>query len=222
MSDESCNDFRTCRKCGEQKPRTEEFWYRTGDGFRRGRCKECLRARGRERAAARRKRLGVKPIRRVVGHTYPSGIAVLARVGKARWFECRCHCGKIFECTNPSLRKSCGCVKLKDGADLRNLYRSYRAGAVSRGLDFSITLEEFAAISGQNCAYCNSPPRTRKYRIRLITFNGVDRLDSSSGYTSGNVVPCCKRCNIAKLDSTVAEFAEWIDAVAKHRPNWRL
>jgi hypothetical protein len=140
---------------------------------------------------------------------------------KTVWrYECRCWCGKVFACSNPNKRRSCGCQKNRDDADLRVIYSSYRYRAGRKGLDFSITLEEFAAISGQNCTYCNSPPRTRKYTKWLITLNGVDRVDSSKGYTSGNVVPCCTTCNLAKLDKTTAEFAEWIDMVAKHRPNW--
>jgi len=35
-------------------------------------------------------------------------------------------------------------------------------------------------------------------------------VDSARGYAVGNVVPCCRRCNTAKLDSTVKEFKLWI------------
>lgn len=36
--------------------------------------------------------------------------------------------------------------------------------------------------------------------------NGIDRVDSSKGYTKENCIPCCRPCNVAKLDRTQEEF----------------
>jgi hypothetical protein len=35
-------------------------------------------------------------------------------------------------------------------------------------------------------------------------------MDNTCGYTSDNVVPCCKTCNMAKRDMTVQEFTSWL------------
>lgn len=46
--------------------------------------------------------------------------------------------------------------------------------------------------------------------------NGVDRVNSQQGYEAGNVVPCCKHCNKAKLNRTEAEFIAHCQRVAAH------
>ena len=39
----------------------------------------------------------------------------------------------------------------------------------------------------KNCFYCND-------NVKI----GIDRVDSSKGYTIDNVVPCCSKCNWMK------------------------
>jgi hypothetical protein len=76
------------------------------------------------------------------------------------------------------------------------------------------------------CAYCGVEYSNILYRtkrvmrggkeVRAITdevrikFSGIDRIDPLKGYHIGNAVPCCKFCNFAKMDSTLAEFLERI------------
>lgn len=33
-----------------------------------------------------------------------------------------------------------------------------------------------------------------------MLYQGIDRVNSKIGYTLGNVVPCCKKCNTVKSD----------------------
>ena len=42
------------------------------------------------------------------------------------------------------------------------------------------------------------------------TYNGIDRLDNSLGYTLDNVVASCWDCNRAKQDLTVGDFLIWV------------
>jgi hypothetical protein len=49
--------------------------------------------------------------------------------------------------------------------------------------------------------------------------NGIDRIDSKLGYVEGNVVSCCKICNSAKGDLTLAEFENWINKMIKFKTN---
>ncbi len=51
-----------------------------------------------------------------------------------------------------------------------------------------------------------------KYGDYLV-HNGIDRLNSGSGYESGNCVSCCKTCNLAKNDLGVEEFRTWVRAI---------
>jgi hypothetical protein len=81
---------------------------------------------------------------------------------------------------------------------------------------FDLTDEEFFVLTKQNCYYCGTKPSAIIYNSngngRSATpyiYNGVDRVDSSKGYTPDNVVPCCKQCNRAKMDMDVKEFLRW-------------
>jgi hypothetical protein len=62
----------------------------------------------------------------------------------------------------------------------------------------SISENEFNKLSSKNCYYCG-----------VEGLNGIDRLDSSIGYTKENCVPCCKHCNYAKGNLSMDHFKEW-------------
>lgn len=49
-----------------------------------------------------------------------------------------------------------------------------------------------------------------------FTFNGIDRLDNSGGYVSGNIVSCCQRCNMAKGKMSAGDFIGLCMAVSAH------
>lgn len=55
-----------------------------------------------------------------------------------------------------------------------------------------------------SCAYCGKIPKE---------LNGLDRVDSSKGYTIDNVVSCCKHCNWAKNSMTTDEFKKHIEEI---------
>ena len=74
-----------------------------------------------------------------------------------------------------------------------------RSSAKTRKLKFNLPLNEFISLITASCYYCG-----KKGSI----YNGVDRVDSSKGYIKGNCVPCCTRCNIAKMDCTIEQFEE--------------
>ena len=50
-------------------------------------------------------------------------------------------------------------------------------------------------------------------------YNGIDRVDNEKGYEEGNVVPCCKICNVAKHDMEQKDFIFWARSVAEHTKN---
>ena len=45
---------------------------------------------------------------------------------------------------------------------------------------------------------------------------GLDRMDSSKGYTMENVTPCCFGCNARKGDMLLSEWNEWLARIAGH------
>lgn len=67
---------------------------------------------------------------------------------------------------------------------------SYKRSAEKRNFEWGITNEEFGSFWQLPCNYCGGD-------IETI---GLDRVDSSAGYTMDNIVPCCSVCNKMKLD----------------------
>lgn len=81
----------------------------------------------------------------------------------------------------------------------RPQYLAYRRGAEQRALRFDLSREEFDALVDKDCGYCGAAAPS-----------GVDRIDSTFGYVSGNVQPVCKHCNYAKGNLTEGDFKTWI------------
>lgn len=65
---------------------------------------------------------------------------------------------------------------------------TYRANANRRRIEFSLTLDDFCRLWQRDCTYCG----------KCIDTIGIDRIDNSLGYISGNVMPCCYDCNVMK------------------------
>lgn len=83
----------------------------------------------------------------------------------------------------------------------------FRAKSKKRGIEVSITYEEFIQISSQDCLYCLG------YFCARTNGSNLDRIDCDLGYHIDNVVPCCKVCNCIKWDSlSVAETAAAVSA----------
>jgi hypothetical protein len=102
-----------------------------------------------------------------------------------------------------------------------DLLRRYKAGANrggARGLAWELTDEQFFAMTQSNCTYCGVPPvQPFVYKgEERFEYNGVDRVDSSKGYTPANCVPCCEVCNKAKRDLPLAAFEVWLRRVAAY------
>jgi len=159
----------------------------------------------------------------------------------ANWL-CSCFCGKQKVVEGVYLRSrrlkfavSCGCHKLKALQDkryiypqgyigLKCLYANYKRRAKNKKIEFSIPFETFKALTSQNCVYCKSEPLQEIYQRKSssdnieytkYSYNGLDRIDSSLGYTIDNVVPCCGICNTAKREFPVERLLQWIDRIKK-------
>ena len=84
---------------------------------------------------------------------------------------------------------------------IRSRFRMILRGAKPRGLEVSISFDQYQELVSQPCAYCGGAlPETG---------HGLDRINSEIGYVQGNVRPCCTTCNVAKNDLTESEFKEW-------------
>ena len=65
------------------------------------------------------------------------------------------------------------------------------------------------------CHYCGAEHSNNmlynqpNFKYNFI-YNGIDRICSSKGYIQGNVVTCCRTCNVAKSDMSYKEFINHI------------
>lgn len=140
----------------------------------------------------------------------------------------RCDCGnekEIVLCNVTSHKqKACGCkaqpLKLPEGESAFNhVLREYKNGAAKQDRCFELATNEFRALTQGNCLYCGSAP-SKTYSLRrgngLFTYNGVDRVDNTKGYTVENCVSCCNTCNIMKGRLSQEKFTQQILTAARH------
>lgn len=158
------------------------------------------------------------------------------RAGR-RWLAL-CDCGNWSTPTSTLLSRgviSCGCYgrevsslthRKPDGeAVARNKYNAYRGAAKRRGKEWNLSYDKFLSITSKDCFYCNSPPSNcatyTNYNGEFV-YNGIDRVDNSKGYLVGNSVPCCIKCNTAKMDMSMNEFITWIRKVHENIQNFNV
>lgn len=96
---------------------------------------------------------------------------------------------------------------------LPHRYNAYKKGAVKRKIVWDLSKEDFYKIITQPCYYCGNYDK--------ITFNkeqytGIDRIDSSEGYTIDNCVPCCEMCNRMKMAYSQTVFLQHIKQIYKN------
>lgn len=154
--------------------------------------------------------------------------------GNGRLWNCLCECGGTKITTTGYLRagrsSNCGCVqrercrllnRLPVGeAPLNRIYASYKKRALDKGLEFALTKEEFHELILKPCHYCGVPPSNNTATIYKqgpdsFLYNGVDRIDNSGGYITGNIVACCAICNHAKHMLSYEDFITYLRRVAK-------
>lgn len=148
-------------------------------------------------------------------------------------FLCKCDCGNekyIFggDLTTKKVT-SCGCKPSRHNSKIGNaafnvFYNGYKAKANNRGITFNLTKEEFKTITSLDCQYCGISPIIRKLKIveklnGKYPCNGIDRVDSGSGYTVENSVPCCSICNTMKMALSEKDFLSHIEKISAFQKN---
>ena len=148
------------------------------------------------------------------------------------WWNCVCECGIEKEIKGDSLKngttRSCGCLKNdisrdrwlkpKGEGSQNQIISNYKQKARKRNLAFLLSTSQALDIMSRECYYCGERPSNIKvslYDSGDFVYNGIDRVDSSKGYTLENTVPCCKMCNRCKSDLKKDEFIEWVNKIYK-------
>ncbi len=149
--------------------------------------------------------------------------------GRVLW-RCSCACGrstcaKVIIVDSSALSggkmNSCRMHQFDQAVPYatRQYFTSMRSRAKQRGYAFELTLDEFRAIIQQPCHYCGTIDiRSSKSVYGHFTplRNGIDRSDNTQGYTLSNSVPCCAKCNRAKLTMTAQEYLEHCERVVNY------
>lgn len=154
----------------------------------------------------------------------------------------KCYCGKEFETIPQLIRtgktRSCGCYRnnllgqqsrgktppnaLNDPTEssFNGLYSRYRSSARIKGLEFSLSKEDFRIFVKGNCHYCGSPPAQKNLQTshsrKPFIYNGIDRKENSIGYSKENSLPCCAVCNYLKRAKPYDEFIKLIEKIYNH------
>lgn len=97
----------------------------------------------------------------------------------------------------------------------------YQRRALRKGLEFTLTDEEFLLLVKQSCYYCNKAytEEIRKVNRRQIHMLTIDRVDSNKGYTKDNCVACCKQCNTMKMDIPLQDWYNKIELILNVKIN---
>jgi hypothetical protein len=96
-------------------------------------------------------------------------------------------------------------------------YEIYKYSAKKRNLEFSISLEQLTQLVKGKCYYCDFEPRKYVDGIR----NGIDRIDSSIGYTVKNTLSCCSTCNMMKGKLKHDTFLDKIKIIYEENEKYR-
>lgn len=151
---------------------------------------------------------------------------------KITWYwKCLCECGNYTYTRTKEFTKekpvqscrSCGHKRMGKSNVLPNyqslknrLYKNYKHNAIKRNYEFNLTKEEMLNLFSKNCHYCGQEPIEMKgdmsgnYTEIPFKRNGIDRIDNSKGYTIGNVISCCRNCNIAKSTMSYPKYINFI------------
>lgn len=197
--------MRTCKKCGQRKPATREF-FDNDKGNLRHVCKDCRRAM----STARRRAAGV-PEKKL-----PIDVEGLRKCTRCDTFKPldEEHFTKHYR--NGVYNGYCRACRYATERKSRNrplgrataLVTGYRRHDIAAGRECDLTPEwVLDNIIDKPCHYCGSSVKI-----------GADRIDNAIGHTQTNVIPACPLCNRTRSNRfTVEEMKQIGEVIARIR-----
>lgn len=149
---------------------------------------------------------------------------------RSTWWMCICDCGKEKIVRSTELirgdTKSCGCgnkfeksSKYKGVGKLaQSKFSHIKYGAISRGLEFNITIEfawELYQKQNGKCFYTGLDIELKPRNNGHMTAS-MDRIDSTKGYLENNVVWIHKDVNLMKNTFTKEYFLSLCQLISEN------
>jgi len=103
-------------------------------------------------------------------------------------------------------------AKRRHRVSLNDRYRHYRKSDAAKKHGFDLTERQFDELTSQPCHYCSGYTRCIDDVVDK-PYCGLDRIDSLRGYFIDNVWPACHRCNAAKNNLSLLDFALHIEKI---------
>jgi len=116
-------------------------------------------------------------------------------------------CGGSNICAHGSQYNSCIFCRPEQ------VYKAYKLRCARLERVFELTLDQFLEIIHLPCTYCEDSFEKLEAMYEGPK-PGIDRKDSSKGYTLENSVSCCLTCNLSKLDRSAKDFVEHCTKIA--------
>jgi hypothetical protein len=211
------------------KNRAAQLAHKRAEKLSQERRTEIARMGGRAKAAKAQKRIDLTGLR--FGRLIVLGFdKIVSALKRHRYWKVRCDCGTEKTVYNHNLisgdTESCGCLhrdllSLPPGIGGRNkILRKYKDTASKKELLWTLTDVEFDELTCRPCYYCGMPPSNSTAGCKgmngAFVYSGLDRSDSSQGYTSSNVVPSCWTCNWMKRHMSEEVFLFHIAKIITH------
>ena len=98
--------------------------------------------------------------------------------------------------------------KVRPDSAFQKVLHGYRARCKKKNIVWGLTDEQARVLTDGNCHYCGAAPSliSKTELGQQYVWNGIDRIDSTDGYTEPNSVPCCSYCNVMKSTKTKEAF----------------
>jgi hypothetical protein len=119
-------------------------------------------------------------------------------------------------CSKPEIKAKQLEQKRNRASSIAGVFKSLQSGALTRGIDFLLTLEEFSelvATSNMVCAISGVPLSLQVGHKHKLS---GDRKDSSLGYTRTNVQIVSAMVNFMKQDYSQDEFISLCRKITEH------
>ncbi len=152
---------------------------------------------------------------------------------QAKYYLCRCECGKEKIQRSGEFQHSMSCRKCSHrlhinwnrkeyGESSKNAkLQAYKKWAHKRKLEWNLIDKDAVNLMIGKCNYCGREPY-RIFHIQhghygVFLYNGIDRINNKEGYNITNCCSCCPQCNRAKMDMTEKEFLNMINLIYNYR-----